>query len=52
MSENIFAVGQMSSLLIEVGTLLQNKINREIFDVSTLLKEKGNSHMPVGVRIF
>ena len=29
MSGNIFAVGQMSSLLSRVGTLLQSKINRE-----------------------
>ena len=38
MSENIFAVGQMSSLLSGVGTLLQSKINRGVFDVSILLE--------------
>ena len=29
MSGNIFVVGLMSSMLLEVGTLLQSKINRE-----------------------
>ena len=40
---NIFAVGQMSSLLLSTERVL---------DVSILLEDIGNNHIPVEVRIF
>ena len=55
MSRNIFAVPQMASLLLGVGTLLQSKINREgirCVDITGGYRKYQGSHVPVGVRIF
>ena len=54
MSGNIFADDKMSSLLFGVGRTFRFKVKStgKVFNMSILLEGVGNSHVPVGVRIF